>query len=125
MFKSQLASATGSLLILFLKSKSETGNRCASTLYQRKSYSDTAPATVGKNVGCITTVLAIEHGKVIEQSNHSLTSPETGLSLCRQTAGCGVVLVDSFCLYACVVPHNINYKNCSGVSAGSYNENVF
>ena len=31
-------------------------------------------------------------------------SPETGLSLRRQTAGCGLVLIDSFCRSACTPP---------------------
>jgi hypothetical protein len=37
------------------------------------SYSDTAPATVGKNVGLYDHCAQMRHGKVIQQSNQSLT----------------------------------------------------
>mgnify|MGYP007000084723 len=46
-------------------------------------------------------------GDQIEQS--SLMSPETGLSLCRQTAGCGFVLTDGFRCSAYFLP--LDYFN--------------
>jgi len=52
-------------------------------------------------LGCMTTVLhKAWEGNLAEQLiSRSLTSPETGLSLCRQTAGCGIALIDSLLLF--------------------------
>ena len=66
------------------------------------SNADTAPATVNKNVW-LYDHCAIRHGKVAKQGDYltassSLISPETGLSLRRQTAGCGIALIDSLFL---------------------------
>ena len=74
---------------------------------------DTAPATVNKNVW-LYDHCATRHGKVVKQSGYfivslSLISPETGLSLRRQTAGCGLVLIDSLCPSARTPLLIINY----------------
>ena len=44
-------------------------------------------------------------------------SPETSLSLCRQTAGCGLVLIDSLCLFASTRPRK-TYIRALGCERG-------